>query len=132
MPCGAGQHVLLVDDEAALAQAASMSLAHLGYRVTGVNSAAEALKCFQLHPGEIDLVITDLTMPGMNGIELANALHENSARKCHIILAFRFWRHENGQFRQWSRACVQSCKSRSTTEVLARTVQQMLASAPLG
>jgi CheY-like chemotaxis protein len=34
MPGGAGQHILLVDDEAALAQAATCPLARLGYRVT--------------------------------------------------------------------------------------------------
>jgi PAS domain S-box-containing protein len=130
MPCGAGQHVLLVDDEPALAQAATLSLAHLGYRVTGVHSAAEALKSFQLQPGEIDLVITDLTMPGMNGIELANALHEIRPG-LPIILASGFGGMRTANFVNGPglRAVLQKP---FTTEVLARTVQQILANSAEG
>jgi CheY-like chemotaxis protein len=130
MPCGAGEHILLVDDEAALAQAATLSLARLGYRVTGVHSAAEALKCFQLQPGEIDLVITDLTMPGMNGIELANALHDIQP-ELPIILASGFGGMRTANFANGPgmRAVLQKP---FTTEVLARTVQQMLVHSPQG
>jgi PAS domain S-box-containing protein len=130
MPCGAGQHVLLVDDEAALAQAATLSLARLGYRVTGVHSAAEALKSFLVQPGEIDLVITDLTMPGMSGMELANALHEIRPG-LPIILASGFGGLRTANFANGPglRAVLQKP---FTTETLARAVQQMLASSPNG
>jgi PAS domain S-box-containing protein len=129
LPCGAGEHVLLVDDEAALAQAATLSLARLGYRVTGVHSAAEALKSFHLQPEEIDLVITDLTMPGMNGIELANALHDIRP-ELPIILASGFGGMRTANFANGpgQRAVLQKP---FTTEVLARTVRQMLARSAL-
>jgi CheY-like chemotaxis protein len=129
LPCGAGEHVLLVDDEAALAQAATLSLARLGYRVTGVHSAAEALKSFHLQPEEIDLVITDLTMPGMNGIELANALHDIRP-ELPIILASGFGGMRTANFANGpgQRAVLQKP---FTTEVLARTVRQMLARSSL-
>jgi PAS domain S-box-containing protein len=125
MPCGSGQHVLLVDDEAALAQSATLALARLGYRVTGVHSAAEALRSFHLEPAGIDLVITDLTMPGMNGIELANALHDIRP-ELPIILASGFGGMRTANFANGpgQRAVLQKP---FTTETLARTVQQMLA-----
>ncbi len=46
-------------------------LEHLGYRVTAVSSSVQALNIFQTRPYSFDLVITDLTMPGMTGLDLA-------------------------------------------------------------
>jgi two-component system cell cycle sensor histidine kinase/response regulator CckA len=125
MPSGAGQHILLVDDEPALAQSTTLALARLGYRVTGVHSSSEALKVFHLQPTEIDLVITDLTMPGMNGIELANALHD-FLPDLPIILASGFGGMRTANFANGpgARAVLQKPY---TTEMLARTVQLMLA-----
>jgi len=73
---GTGQHILVVDDEPALVRVTTKCLQHLGYQVTGVNSAAEALRTIHERPARVDLVITDLTMPDLNGIDLARALHE--------------------------------------------------------
>ncbi|HSY17806.1 MAG TPA: response regulator, partial [Candidatus Acidoferrales bacterium] len=73
---GTGQHILVVDDEPALVRVTMKHLQNLGYQVTGVNSAAEALQALHGQPERVDLVITDLTMPDMNGIGLARALHE--------------------------------------------------------
>jgi len=128
MPVGAGQHILLVDDETALAQAAVLTLSHLGYRVTGVHSAAEALKAFHQQPGGIDLVITDLTMPGMNGIDLATALHE-ARPELPIILASGFGGLRTAHFARGPgrRAVLQKP---FTTEVLARAVHQLLSEVP--
>ena len=49
-------------------------LERLGYRVTAMAAAAEALSAVTEQPQAFDLVITDYTMPEMNGIELARAL----------------------------------------------------------
>jgi PAS domain S-box-containing protein len=76
MPTGKGERVLLVDDEAALVMIGTKILQHLGYNVTGFTSAREALAAFTRQPNEFDIVITDLTMPGMTGIALADALLE--------------------------------------------------------
>jgi DNA-binding NtrC family response regulator len=128
MPAGAGQHILLVDDEAALAQAATLSLERLGYRVTGVHSAAEALAAFHEQPGQIDLVITDLTMPGMNGTDLADALQEVRP-ELPIIMASGFGGLRTAHFARGPgrRAVLQKP---FTAEVLARTVHQLLSEAP--
>jgi len=65
------EHILLVDDEAALVDIGQEMLTILGYKVTTKTNAAEALAAFQKEPDRYDLLITDLTMPGMNGDKLA-------------------------------------------------------------
>ncbi|EPR43708.1 PAS/PAC sensor hybrid histidine kinase [Desulfovibrio sp. X2] len=68
------ERILFVDDENLLAQMAGEMLAHLGYAVTSMTSAAEALELFKTAPDSFDLVITDQTMPGMTGAEFARAV----------------------------------------------------------
>jgi PAS domain S-box-containing protein len=68
--------ILLVDDEPALTSMGQRILSHLGYRVQTTNSSLEALEIFRSRPTEIDLVITDLTMPDLTGVNLAKALLE--------------------------------------------------------
>jgi CheY-like chemotaxis protein len=70
---GSGR-ILLVDDEPALTLMGQKLLSRLGYQVRTTNSPVEALAIFRSKPNDIDLVITDLTMPQMTGINLARAL----------------------------------------------------------
>jgi len=67
------EHILLVDDEAAIVQIGKEFLQGLGYRVTAFTSGPEALEEFQAQPQAFDLLITDLTMPLMTGLDLAEA-----------------------------------------------------------
>jgi len=76
LPAGHGERVLLVDDEAALVSIGTKVLERAGYKVTGFTSSNEALAAFKKSPKDHDLVITDLTMPGMTGVALADALLE--------------------------------------------------------
>lgn len=69
-----GQHILYLDDEEALVFLAARMLEKLGYRVTGFTSAADAVKAFRENPGEFDLVIADLNMPGASGLQVAAEL----------------------------------------------------------
>jgi len=71
---GAGQHVMLVDDEEGLVFVVSRVLTRLGYRCTGFTSPHEALQAFRTTPREFHAVITDLSMPGMGGLELIDAI----------------------------------------------------------
>ncbi len=78
IPAGAGQHILLVDDEPSICISVRAILERLGYRVTTRTDPVEALSEFRLHPGEFHLVITDLTMPHMTGTDLARQISEHS------------------------------------------------------
>ena len=71
---GNGEHVLLVDDDRALASLGKKMLECCGYRATAYSSALEALAAFRAAPDRFDLVITDLTMPEVTGTELASEL----------------------------------------------------------
>ena len=68
---GSGERVLFIDDEPMLCSAADKLLTRLNYVVTTKTSAIEALKLFRADPTAFDLVITDLTMPGMTGVDVA-------------------------------------------------------------
>lgn len=74
IPRGAGQRVLLIDDEVHLTLLGHAILESLGYIPTVMNDALEALACMETNPQAFDLVITDLSMPGMMGTDLAAQL----------------------------------------------------------
>jgi PAS domain S-box-containing protein len=70
------ESILFVDDEAALVNAGKRMLESLGYEVVTRTSSLEALELFAHQPGRFDLVITDMTMPGLTGDLLAQKLIE--------------------------------------------------------
>lgn len=63
--------VLLVEDDALLLQLMSEVLRHAGYRVLEASNAGEALLVCEQHAGEIHLLLTDIVLPRVNGLELA-------------------------------------------------------------
>ncbi len=70
------EHVVYVDDEGFLVDIGTEILRGLGYRVTGFTDSVEALDYLRQHLHEVDLVVSDMTMPRLTGIELARALRE--------------------------------------------------------
>ena len=68
------KRILLVDDEDILVEMSQIMLTRLGYEVTVRNSSLEALTVFQNQPDQFDAVITDQTMPGMTGMDLARRI----------------------------------------------------------
>ena len=74
LPRGARERILLVDDETAIAESVKGILEWLGYEVDGRVSSREALDLFRKRSADYDLVITDMTMPQMNGDELAREI----------------------------------------------------------
>jgi len=63
--------ILFVDDEKELVTLGQIMLSRLGYTINGVSDPSEALEIFNRNPYDFDLVITDLTMPKMTGLDLA-------------------------------------------------------------
>ncbi|MCP3889292.1 MAG: response regulator, partial [Desulfobulbaceae bacterium] len=68
------ERILFIDDEENLAEMGKNMLERLGYHVTVRNNSLEALETFQNQPDQFDLVITDQTMPGMTGADLARRM----------------------------------------------------------
>ncbi len=68
------ERIIFVDDDETLVDVGRQMLAEHGYRVTAETSSRHALELFQLNPDQFDLVITDQTMPGLTGTELAEEL----------------------------------------------------------
>jgi two-component system, cell cycle sensor histidine kinase and response regulator CckA len=72
-----GKHetILLVEDEPVLRELAKVILKDYDYRVLEASTGHEAVRIFEQHNGEIDLLLTDMVMPeGMTGKELAQEL----------------------------------------------------------
>ncbi len=74
------ERVLLVDDEAAITSMAAELLASLGYDVTSRTDSTDALQLVLQHPDQFDIVLTDLTMPHMTGLELAERIRQELPR----------------------------------------------------
>jgi len=90
-----GHHetILLVDDDIALREVASAALHRMGYNVlTGINGE-DALAIFRDHEREISLVLSDIVMPGMGGVELAQKIRSRNPH-IPIILATGYDRDE--------------------------------------
>ncbi len=76
---GGNETILLVEDEPSVRDLAAMVLERYGYHVLVAGSAVEALRCWETRTGNIDLLLTDIVMPGgMSGRELGKQL----ARLC--------------------------------------------------
>jgi len=73
IPTGS-ERILFVDDEPMLLEMVGQMLGQLGYQFVTANGSFEALELFRKDPDRFDLVITDMTMPKMTGIELAREL----------------------------------------------------------
>lgn len=74
LPRGQGERVLVVDDEPALLTLTCEHLIELGYFPEPHHSGQRALEAFRSAPERFDLLMTDVRMPGMSGIELVQAV----------------------------------------------------------
>jgi two-component system, cell cycle sensor histidine kinase and response regulator CckA len=82
---GPGGTILLVDDEEQVRESCSEYLRHCGYSVMEASSGNEALSKFGDSIGKVDLLLCDIVMPGMSGVELAREL-----RKKNFLLRVKF------------------------------------------
>jgi PAS domain S-box-containing protein len=70
-PPRGNETILVVDDEPEIVEILSQMLEELGYDVQSAQGSEEALGLFKNNPHGIDLILTDMTMPGLTGEELA-------------------------------------------------------------
>ncbi len=72
LPSGNGETILIVEDELAILTLSSEILERLGYSVLPANTPGEAIALAQQHAGKIQLLMTDVVMPEMNGRDLSS------------------------------------------------------------
>jgi len=75
-PPTGNEHILLIDDEPALVEIGKKLLVSLGYKVVTQTNSHAALELFNSQPWAFDLVVSDMTMPGMTGEKLAQEMIE--------------------------------------------------------
>ena len=74
---GGSETILIVDDEVHIVSMLNQILSKIGYKIISATNSTQAIARAKEHQGNIDLVLSDVIMPDMNGIELLNLLREN-------------------------------------------------------
>jgi signal transduction histidine kinase/CheY-like chemotaxis protein len=86
-PAGRRRRILFLDDDAAFVELARRVIGTAGYSVIGYTSPAEGLENFSAAPDAFDLVVTDLSMPDVSGIDVAHSVVSIRADIPIIIMA---------------------------------------------
>ena len=76
LPSGQGELILIVDDEQSILHLCKMILESNGYRVLTTNEGSKAVDLYKQHQGEVQVVLTDMAMPRMDGQAVIRALRE--------------------------------------------------------
>jgi len=79
-------NILLVDDESAVLRMMTIMVTKLGFKIQALSSPRQALELYRQNPERFDLIITDLTMPEMTGIELSEELHKTTPQLPVILM----------------------------------------------
>jgi len=82
--------LLIVDDDDAVRSFVCVASRRLGYKILEAPNGIEALKQLEKNPGAISLVLTDINMPAMDGLELVKALNKLPARPGVAVMSGRF------------------------------------------
>jgi two-component system OmpR family response regulator len=83
------EHILVVEDEEHLAAGIQYNLEADGYRVSTVGDGPAALRLLRENPGEFDLVVLDLMLPGISGYAVCEAVREGDDDIPVLILSAR-------------------------------------------
>ena len=87
MPLGRGERILLVEDDPAALEAARRLLERSGFRVVAVADPEEAVRIYRERCGEIDIVVTDVVMPGMCGPDMVQKMAEVDPRVRAVLVS---------------------------------------------
>jgi len=80
VPRGRGERILLVEDEGSVRAVAKRLLTQGGYEVVEADSGNAALKLMNEESGRVDILVSDVVMPGISGIELGHTLQSMNPR----------------------------------------------------
>ena len=111
--------ILFVEDQPFVRNVTCEVLRAAGYRVLGAGQAAEAANIYERHAREVDLLVTDVVLPGENGRALAQRLkRENPNLKVLLISGYPAQTEPDG---------IERCLAKPfSSTALLRTVQQVL------
>jgi DNA-binding response OmpR family regulator len=84
-PAASGKKILIIEDERPLAHALALKLEHEGYTVTTAGTGDEGMKAALA--GGVDLILSDLIMPGTDGFAILSALKEKGSKIPVIVLS---------------------------------------------
>jgi two-component system, cell cycle sensor histidine kinase and response regulator CckA len=129
----AGDHlwrrtILLGEDEPFVREATSRILEHAGFEVLPAMDEQSAIRIYQQHPQGIDLVVTDMFLPGQSGEQLGHELREQSPEIA-VLITSGYAKSESE---------IEACEARTyfpakpySRRALLEKVDKILAAAPL-
>jgi DNA-binding NtrC family response regulator len=123
-----GEHILYVDDEEGLVFLGTRLLERRGYPVSGFTNAVTALKQFRENPAEFEAMVTDLSMPGMSGLELTKEIHRTRA-DIPVLLTSGYPQEEDQQKAE-SLGIRETIQNPATADKLADTLEGILSERP--
>ena len=80
------KHIVLTDDDSAIRKIIQIVLEKGGYKVTACKDGQELLRTLTLKSGEVDLLLLDIKMPGLSGLELLEIIHRKYPRIPTVML----------------------------------------------
>ena len=92
--------ILFVDDEPAMCELVANILQQDGFFVLTAQSGSEAMSIWQSHRGEIGLLITDMSMPGMDGRTLARYLARDNPGIRVLFMSGEYWATDLDNYRE--------------------------------
>jgi len=122
---GAGQTILLVDDETVLIEVIGQSLQLIGYRLLTAHDGEEAVRLFSEHQQEVDLAILDVVMPVKGGVAAATEIRALSSELPIIFHTGYGEEADLGAVKDWA-SCV-TLRKPVNIEHLSRTIAELLA-----
>jgi two-component system, cell cycle sensor histidine kinase and response regulator CckA len=121
---GAGELILVVDDEGGIRQMVSLTLRAHGYQTVEASNGREAIEVFAQHADDVQLVLTDMMMPVMDGAATAAYFFEHHP---HIAVVAASGLNADGGVARASHTGVRHFVAKPfTTETLLRTVHEAL------
>jgi len=121
---GNGEHILLAEDEEVIREMTQLALESRGYTVTTAADGATALALYQQRWKEIDLVIADMVMPRLSGMELLARMKEINAN-VRVIVSSGFSRELEGRH-MLQYGCLGYLQKPYDTQALHRLVRSVL------